>query len=524
MSPHRPPRVPSPQPGPAADQVPEELVTTVLDPRPVAVRVEADPELARTIVAPPSAASELARTIVAPPSAARSDGQVGPGDTLIVPGGAATTPPPPPVPGMSAAGALAETLVIPDVTPADPLAETVAFGSATGAASASPELDTGALSLLGSLGRSQARSVIPLDALPDFTASQGESPRYALESLLGAGAMGEVVLARDTDIGRDVAVKRLLPNLENTDVMARFVDEIRLMGRMEHPNIAPIYDVGLDEDGRLFFVMQFVDGETLADIISRLQAGDAATHEAFPFMRRLEIFTGIVRALEFAHERGVLHRDIKPENIMIGSHGEVVVMDWGIARSVEVAEASSEGELPDSGRLAETSVGSVVGTPLYMSPEQARGNSAELDARSDLYSAFVVLFELLSLQRLVRDANSILEVVMKVTQEQAPGITDAVWASPLQPAVPSELRHFVRRGLRKAKDERFQSASEVVQEVELIYSGHVRVQCPVTFTKRSMVEVVSAMERHPNAIVPLVLLTPLVMVGLIAAVAVLALG
>ena len=248
-----------------------------------------------------------------------------------------------------------------------------------------------------------------------------DAERYRVERELGRGGMGEVSLATDQDIGRRVAVKRLLSQQPST--LARFVDEVRTIGRLEHPNIVPIHDVGVDAEGRYFFVMKFVDGETLSSIIRRLADGDAKAHARFGFEQRLDIFIGLVRALQFAHERGIIHRDIKPDNIMVGPFGEVMLMDWGIARAIGEDDAPSDAEAAlASDRACETSDGAVIGTPMYMSPEQAGGQTSTLDARSDLYSAFVVLFELLTLHVYIRDAQSVMDVLVKVQEQGCPGV------------------------------------------------------------------------------------------------------
>ena len=142
--------------------------------------------------------------------------------------------------------------------------------------------------------------------------------RYHPLRRLGAGAMGEVSLEHDNDIGRTVAVKRLTADLDNSDGLVRFIAEVQTIGQLEHPNIIPIHDVGLDQDGRYYFVMKYVDGETLEAIITKLAAGDPDYHSRYPFEVRLEIFLGLLHALQYAHDQGVVHRDIKPADVAVG--------------------------------------------------------------------------------------------------------------------------------------------------------------------------------------------------------------
>lgn len=308
-----------------------------------------------------------------------------------------------------------------------------------------------------------------------------QQPRYARLRALGAGGMGEVDLAEDHDIGRSVAIKRL-PEGSNTPLaVARFVGEVRTMGKLDHPNIAPIYDVGCDERGRYFFAMKFIEGESLESLIDRLAAGDPTAHAEYPVARRLDIFAGIVHALGYAHARDVLHHDIKPANVMLGRHGEVHLVDWGIARS--------GGDGPNRG---------VEGTPLYMSPEQANGE--ETDPRTDLYSAFVVLFELLTLRSYLQRDNSELAIMREVLEGEVPGTNSTCWIHPHQAATPVELRHFVRKGLHRDREQRFTNAEEAMASLERLRSGEIAVQCPVTALKAQQARLSKLADRQPHGL------------------------
>ncbi|MFT3769475.1 MAG: serine/threonine-protein kinase [Minicystis sp.] len=329
--------------------------------------------------------------------------------------------------------------------------------------------------------------------------------RYEPVKLLGAGGMGEVVLVEDQDIARRVAVKRLLPEMTEPSVLARFVDEIRIVGRLEHPNIVPIHDVGVDEMGRYFFVMKYVEGENLESIIDKLAAGDPEYLRTYTYERRIEIFIGILRALEYAHAHGIVHRDVKPANVMIGRYGEVVLMDWGVAKSMASGRdpvAGPDGELgADStkrGRLFATRVGSVIGTPAYMSPEQARGENDKVDARCDLYSAAALFHELISLRHYLAGETTLEAVLASVgTKQQSLAELHAA-RHPDHPHPPAELVHFVHKGLALDPSRRFQAASEMIVSLQNILEGRIDVQCYVTLTKRMSREMGRFVDRRPR--------------------------
>jgi serine/threonine-protein kinase len=331
--------------------------------------------------------------------------------------------------------------------------------------------------------------------------------RYEPVKLLGAGGMGEVILVEDQDIARRVAVKRLLPELGHPSILARFIDEIRTVGRLEHPNIVPIHDVGIDELGRYFFVMKYVEGETLESVIEKLCAGDPDYHARYTHERRIEIFLGLLHALEYAHEKGVVHRDIKPANVMIGRFGEVVLMDWGIAKPLDAARdvaASVEAEVADAAagaprsRAFTTRVGSIIGTPAYMSPEQARGENERIDARSDLYSACVLFHELVCLRHYLADAPSMEAMLATVRHEDANMWKLYATRHPDHGPPPAELVHFAHEGMSLDPARRYASASAMIARLQGILEGKIPVQCPFTFTKRMSRETSRFVDRSPG--------------------------
>ncbi|MCK9461772.1 MAG: serine/threonine protein kinase [Proteobacteria bacterium] len=320
---------------------------------------------------------------------------------------------------------------------------------------------------------------------------------------LGEGGAGEVTAAMDHDIGRTVAVKKIRAEARCDEMVARFVEEIRTVGSLEHPNVVPIHDVGVDEAGDYYFVMKYVDGETLESIIARLKAGDAEAHREYGFERRVQIFRGLLEAVAFAHSRGIVHRDLKPANVMIGRFGEVLLMDWGIAKSIRgegvgLDDTTVERVVQKSGdtsRFARTQIGAIIGTPIYMSPEQARGEP--VDERSDVYSLTVLLHELLCLTHYLEGRDALDDVLAGVVSQ--PLQITKIKASPHQPIVPMDLRWYLKKGMEKDRTKRYQSAREMIDRLDARADGRVPIQCHVTFTKRLSTEFTRLVERHPIA-------------------------
>jgi serine/threonine protein kinase len=221
--------------------------------------------------------------------------------------------------------------------------------------------------------------------------------RYALVERVARGGMGVVYAAEDEKLGRRVALKVLHAPDRNAEMARRLIREAQVLARLEHPGIVPVHDVGTLEDGRVFYTMKFVEGQRLDGYIQSVELGPD----------RLRVFLRICEAVAFAHARGVLHRDLKPANVMVGPFGEVLVLDWGLAKILrEPGTVSTERDpeatilhepsAPRSGsdtteNSAATEHGAVMGTPGYMSPEQARGDNEHLDERSDIFSLGAML-------------------------------------------------------------------------------------------------------------------------------------
>jgi eukaryotic-like serine/threonine-protein kinase len=239
------------------------------------------------------------------------------------------------------------------------------------------------------------------EAIP---ASVGDAGRYQLHGEIARGGMGVVLKGRDVDLGRDVAVKVLLEkHRDSPEMVRRFVEEAQIAGQLQHPGIVPVYELGRLLDGRLYIAMKLIRGRTLAALL----AGRAEAGEDRP--RYLAVFEQLCQAMAYAHSCGVIHRDLKPSNVMVGGFGEVQVMDWGLAKVIDrggvaderrslrsQAEIEPVRTLRTSSSADESRAGSVLGTPDYMAPEQARGLLDTLDERADVFGLGAILCEILT--------------------------------------------------------------------------------------------------------------------------------
>ena len=211
--------------------------------------------------------------------------------------------------------------------------------------------------------------------------------RYELVEAIGRGGMGTVYLARDRELDRQVALKVLDVGPDDAAARGRLAQEARIIARLEHPGIVPVHDSGVLPDGRLYYAMKLVRGRRLDE------PGSCSAALA----ERLRVFLKVCDAVAFAHAHGVIHRDVKPQNIMLGAFGEVLVMDWGVAREVRAAQQPPVGGVDvRQGSSPQTAHGTVLGTPGYMAPEQARGDVGAIDERTDVYGLGGVLYFLLT--------------------------------------------------------------------------------------------------------------------------------
>ena len=274
---------------------------------------------------------------------------------------------------------------------------------------------------------------------------------YEIQGAIGSGGMGEVYRARDTKLGRDVALK-VLPDafLRDSDRLARFQREAQVLASLNHSNIGGIY--GLEEtDGVRALVLEFVDGPTLGDLIAGTGSGSGlSVSEALPIARQ------IAEALEAAHEHGIIHRDLKPANIKVRPDGTVKVLDFGLAKALDPAPTSDLSQSPTITTPAETRMGVILGTAAYMSPEQAKGKP--VDKRTDIWAFGCVLYEMLTGTRAFK-GDEVSDVLARIL-EREPDF------NALPPTTPPAIRRLLRRSLEKDRTRRLQHIGDARIEID----------------------------------------------------------
>ena len=282
--------------------------------------------------------------------------------------------------------------------------------------------------------------------------------RHKVGDEIARGGVGRVLASRDRQLQRSQVMKVLNQGVEATQkVMLNFIREAQITAQLEHPNIVPVHDLGLRANGEVFFTMKRIRGQTLKEIVRSLRREDPVVTKNFPRVKLLEIFKSICFAAAFAHSRGVLHRDLKPSNVMVGDFGEVLVLDWGIAlvfRDPEIKRPIRAPEGDGVGRSA------IVGTPAYMSPEQAIGDTHRVDHRSDIYSLGAILYEILTCRPPYRgkDPKTLLEMAIK--------------GNPIPPRefrpqfhIPHALNDIVMKCLSKSRSGRYVSVNELIDDI-----------------------------------------------------------
>jgi serine/threonine protein kinase len=324
--------------------------------------------------------------------------------------------------------------------------------------------------------------------IQELLARRTTGQRYVVDREVARGGMGAIVRAVDCDIRREVAIKYLL-NADEPRNKLRFMEEAQITGQLEHPNIVPIHELGIDGQKRLYFSMKMVSGRSLAEVLRELRKNTKEAEREYSLGRLLRIFIGICHPVAYAHARGVIHRDLKPHNVMLGDFGEVYVMDWGLAKVLKGTAPQPAGDMPnvsvstsrsgkvDTSRAAAdadlTQDGAVLGTPVYMPPEQASGHVDEINQRSDIYSLGAILYEILTLSTPVSKEGSYLDVIMRVMKgEIEPPIQRVRQAGFFRRRkVPRELSAVAMKALAKRQEDRYQCVDELRRDIERFQEG-----------------------------------------------------
>ena len=289
--------------------------------------------------------------------------------------------------------------------------------------------------------------------------------RYEVIEELARGGSGRILVVFDRHIGRKIAMKELLSDISKapskaddpqvTAIRNRFLREARVTGRLEHPSIVPVYEIGCHADGSFYYTMRLVKGKTLLSAIKK--SGDVSDR-----LSLLPHFYHVCNAVAYAHSKGVINRDLKPSNVMIGEFGETVVLDWGLAKIKGSDETIFVRH--DDEEIGKTVVGQAIGTPSYMPPEQAEGNIGEIDEISDIYSLGAILYQILT-GRTPFTGRTTDEIIRKVLNE------DVESAVKKDKEIPPELAAIAEKALSKSKEGRYASVSEMLDDLSAYMSG-----------------------------------------------------
>jgi eukaryotic-like serine/threonine-protein kinase len=333
--------------------------------------------------------------------------------------------------------------------------------------------------------------------LPESSISEVDAPvdeddvgaNYTLLGPVGKGAMGHIHVVEEHDLGRHVALKRLLPEVVGEEeVLGRFYREAQITAQLEHPSIVPVYRLEQLDGDNLAYTMKLVRGETLLDYVrgcrEAIKAGETLDAQR-QLSARVRVLIKVCEAIAFAHERGVMHRDLKPANIMIGPHGEVYVMDWGIARHFdeepETAVAAADlARLESNLHVDQTASGVILGTPAYMSPEQASGRMELLGAASDQFALGLLLQEMGTLRRAVVGEN-IEEVMLAACDARRRPIEPLKGAQP----VPRELCAIIDRATEFRIEDRYPDVQALIDDLHRFLDGEAVAAAPDNLTQKA---------------------------------------
>ena len=304
-----------------------------------------------------------------------------------------------------------------------------------------------------SLRRAETDSIFPMHW-------KSGSLKYTDYRLIAEGGTAKLFTCRDVNLHREVVYKTLHPEKRESEVETqRFLREARVTAKLQHPGTVPVYELGRDRNGELFFTMKRVRGRNLRDILLGLRDDNQRMTQLFPVAVLVDSLIQVCQTVAYAHDRGVIHRDLKPSNILIGAFGEVIVLDWGLAKVWGEPEVASEG-FAAKADPALTPAGRRYGTPLYMAPELARGD-AQIDGRVDVFSLGNILFEILTLRQLLSGSTA---------QEVADNLLNQPLPKPAEAApsrnIPARLELICCKALAKEKRDRYSSVQAMLEELK----------------------------------------------------------
>ena len=300
-------------------------------------------------------------------------------------------------------------------------------------------------------------------------ASSSSMDKFSKLKTIGSGGTASIISAYEAALGREVAIKVLRPGYrKNPKFLERFIREARATSQIAHPNIVPIHEIGVLENAGMFFTMKKINGETLKDIIDKIRYKNQRYVSEYPLRRLLEIFVSTCQGVAFAHSKGIIHRDLKPENIMVGDYGEVLVLDWGLVKHIKETDKEKASIDHENVQLdlkldgMQTVDGAISGTPLFMSPEQAEGDTKSIDHKTDVYSLGTILYSILTLCGAPFDDTlepaEILELVVK---------GDFVRPSKRTPTnrISKELEAICLKSMSTSKHDRYHDVKALISDI-----------------------------------------------------------
>jgi eukaryotic-like serine/threonine-protein kinase len=313
-------------------------------------------------------------------------------------------------------------------------------------------------------------ATLPLESAQRARPAIASATRFHILRSHARGGLGEVFVAHDAELGREVALKEIQAlHADDNTSRTRFAREARITGRLEHPGIVPVYSLGTHNDGRPYYAMRFISGESFRTQLKRFHKEHPVKNASFFYSRSLQRllrrFIDVCNTIHYAHERNVLHRDIKPDNVMLGEFGETVVVDWGLAKLLGGVDAEPDAPHDHTMAMSETvedtqtQQGAIIGTLAYMSPEQAQGR-ADLTRSADIYSLGATLLAILTGQSPVT-VSSLMETLHRISSGNVNRVCDLV------PHAPKALDSICRKAMALLPEDRYASARELADDVEL---------------------------------------------------------